>query len=1074
MLKLYYGTELETLAKQLLEDFDENSPENILRPEIFVVPNHGMGQWLSLEMARKNDIAANLEFEFPSERIWKLIRSIDAGIPDTLPSDRGPMTWSLMRLLQDPQVLSDFDNLRHYVQDDDPTQQSVRNWKLSSKIADVFDQYLVYRPDMLLDWEQNNLRYNREAERWQAKLWRKLMRYWKQHYDGQWLHRAQLQQELLEHFKKGSFNKSQLPERVTVFGVSTLPPIFVEIMVALSEIIDVNFYQLSANPKVENPEEFENSLLQSLGKESARFMSVYSRFAKKNYTLAGKANRSSNTSLFKEIQADILRDDSPDGGNLFSSVIDSSIQVHACHSPMREVEVLYDQLLAVLDENQDMNPDDILIMTPDIETYAPMIDAVFGMPDEGQPQIPYSIADRGVQGAGPAVQSFLKIMELAESRFKVTDVLDLLDANPVQEAFGFSEDDLNRLEMWIRDNRVRWGIDGSFKKEMEVPESDHFTWKSGLNRMLLGYAMKQDGDQMHDDIFPYEEIETSADAELAGKFSNFLHALFDISGKVQHPQTPRQWTKELGRVVDKFLPDNRDYFRGISSIRDALEQLNESTSLGNFDGKLPFRIIRSSLEEHLEDQSTGGGRIGRGVTFSSLTPMRSIPFKMIGMIGMNDGAFPRSKIPIEFDLMNLEPQPGDPIRMEEDRYLFLENLWSARSNIYFSYVGKSNRQDTDFPPSVVLREFLDYLEEHYGLDANDLVTKHRLQSFSTSYFKDENEADEELFSYSQTQHQISEQLLNGSGEANGFMDRPLPEPEEHLKQLTINDLVSFFQHPAKLLLRNRLGIYLGEDDVLTDDREFFTLEKLNKHYVKQELLSHFLKGQSLDTLEHTLRSRDMLPEGWAGRQAYQQRVKAVQDFGSEIQSRLEQHQLEDCGVDVEINDFRIVGKLTDLYENAQILYRFGQERPKDLVNLWIRHLLFQLVKPVGHSGSSYLFTWKDGFEQTKVNPVNDAKSILQELLNDYWKGMQQRSDFFPRSSYEYAKSLLVKNKDEQKARENALSEWSESYNGPPGEGEDPYNQLLTENENPIHNADFANVSLKFWTPFLKASGQEGQ
>ncbi|NIR66139.1 MAG: exodeoxyribonuclease V subunit gamma, partial [Aliifodinibius sp.] len=244
-----------------------------------------------------------------------------------------------------------------------------------------------------------------------------------------------------------------------------------------------------------------------------------------------------------------------------------------------------------------------------------------------------------------------------------------------------------------------------------------------------------------------------------------------------------------------FFPDNRDFYWELSMIREGIDKLSEYASLINYNHKIPFSIVRRWLAEQLTAQSTGGGRIGRGVTFSSLMPMRSIPFEVIGMIGMNEGAFPKSKIPIEFDLMHLDRQVGDPIQSEQHRYLFLENLLSARSHVYFSYVGQSNRQDTDFPPSVVLREFVDYLEQNYGFNPDRIIQKHPLQAFSPDYYKDDN-----LFSYSASQLKISRELSDENSNVVPFMKDPLPEPDEEWKHVSLKDLVSFFQHPAKFLL----------------------------------------------------------------------------------------------------------------------------------------------------------------------------------------------------------------------------------------------------------------------------------
>lgn len=1071
MLNLYYSTQLEDLADQLLLELEKNERENLLQPEIFVVQNHGIGQWLSLYMARKEGISANLKFEFPSERIWSLIRLMDDNIPQTLPSDRGPMTWTLMKFFRDDAFLDEFENLRYYIQDEDPQQRALRSWKLSSKIADVFDQYLVYRPDMILGWEERKLQTSEEAERWQLQLWNRLIDYWEKHHDKDNIHRARLQQKLLDQLGNGKLDREALPERISVFGVSSLPPISIEILTELSELIPVNFYQLSVDPNVNDSDNFQNPLLQSLGREGAAFMSLFSDRVDVEFQSVKATANPDSSSVFNEIQSDLKQDTVPSDSALNVPAVDSSIQVHSCHSPMREVEVLYDQLLAVLDENPELNPDDILIMTPDIETYAPMIEAVFEAPDEGQPEIPYSIADRGIQGDRPAIQSFLNILELCGSRFKITDVLDLLDANPIRQAFDFSDDDLNRLEKWMQDNRIRWGIDGTFKQQMNLPKSDHFTWKFGLNRMLLGYAMNPDDDHLFENIFPYEEIETSDDAVLVGRFSRFMQALFRINAMVGKAKPVSEWEKELAQIPEIFLSDNQDYYWEISKIREALGQLSRQADLAAFDKGISFQVVRLWLQEQLKEQATGGGRLGRGITFSSLIPMRSIPFEMIGMIGMNEEAFPRSKIPIEFDLMHLDPRDGDPVQAAEDRYLFLENLISARSQLYFSYVGQSNRQDAEFPPSVVLTELLDYLEDCYGLSTQDIITEHRLQAFSSKYF-----TDDQLFTYSSTQQKISQRLVQGNDTAPSFIDSDLSEPDDDWKQLSVEDLISFFQHPAKFLLRKRLGIYLHEEEVLTEDRELFALERLNKYRVEQELLERFLKEESLENYEQVMQSRDLLPEGWSGRQEYQQKATEAREFGEAIQQQLDQQQLDDREVNIKINDFHISGVLTDVFTDLQLTYRFGGARAKDKIDFWIRHLLFQLAKPDGHPGKSLMVNWDDAtLQQRRLQPVADSQTILADLLDWYWQGLQYPLDFYCKSSYGYAECVLEDEKNDDEGIDQALKKWESQRHGSysyQGEEDDPYNKLITDGEVPFEDSGFKEISREFWRPFFEALNQE--
>lgn len=1074
MLTLCHSTNLEKLADHLLLELHQNPLSNPLAPEVFVVQNHGIGQWLSLTMARQEGVAANLKFEFPAERMWSLARVLDPDIPQTLPSDRGPLTWSIMALLENEQYREGLEVLSQYSNDSDPLRQAVRRWKLSETLAGVFDQYLVFRPDLLVSWEKGNQVYHdNQAEIWQARLWRKLISHWKSSdYKSRWLHRARLQRELLTALNEKKLNPEDLPQRVTVFGVSGMPPVYIKTLVRLSKTIDVHFYQLNIDASKKEAGSFQNPLLQSLGAEGADFLSIFEQYVEDDpevaayYESKGIEETFAVSSDFERVRHDLIQDTGTAGMQPDKSgTVDDTLQVHSCHSPMREVEVLYDQLLAVFDKNKTINPEDVVIMTPDINTYAPMIDAVFGNSDDGQPEIPFAIADRGIDGAYPSIQVFLKLLDLCESRYKVTDVLDILDAVPLQETFEFSGNDLKQVEQWISDNRIRWGINGPFKQDLGVPETKHCTWQAGLDRMILGYAMKPGEDRLYNGIFPYHEIETSDQAELAGRLAHFLNALFDMHKQVKDPLKPADWTEVLLEKVDTFLPDDREHYRELSQIRSAIDQLEDYSHLGGYQNKIPFRIVRSWLKEQLEDQATGGGRMGRGVTFSSLVPMRSIPFKVVGMIGMNEGDFPRSKIHAEFDLMQKEPRIGDRSRANDDRYLLLENIMTAQSHLYFSYVGQSNHQDSDFPPSVVLKEFLDYMAEQYGIDADDdFIQHHPLQAFSPTYFLDKN-----LFSYSETQKHIAGRLLEENKPSKRFMVTDLPEPDEEWKNLSVTDLIAYYRHPAKFVLQKRVGIYLFEENVLDEDREPFSLGGLDGYQMKQTLLDRYLKKESLDDYLQIMRARDMLPQDWVGEQAYSNKVSETKEFGSAVEPFLERNPMEDCEVDLDIGGFHLVGKLSTIYEDAMVMYRYGRCRPKDQVEFWISHVLFQLVKPDSHSGySRYIF--KDKYDNIKLyhlEPPANPQKHLEQLLASYWEGLTCCSYFFPETSHKFAKQWCDKNKPEEEALEKAKGNWIKEYSYS-SDGKDPYNKLMIDSRRPLERQKFKDAAEAFWAPYFKA------
>src|SRR5699024_10635245 len=592
--------------------------------------------------------------------------------------DRQAMVWSLMELLEDPDTLDDFEVLYHYIKSADADRRKTRMWKLSSKIADVFDQYLIYRPAMITGWENGELQNPVDAaERWQAKLWRKLLRHWKQYVDESWLHRAQQQKKLLTQIGKGNFNQSRLPKRLTVFSVSSMPTVFIEILSVLSECIDIQFYQSWISKDKYIHEQYKNPLLQSLNKHEEKYRrSFYSIVNKEGTRINRKYLPTEQTDediLISTLQSDLQHDRQPAN---WKNEIAHSVQVHSCHSPRREIEVLYDQLLYLLDQDPSLSPDEILIMTPDIETYAPNIDAIFGHPDNERPPLPYSIDRASETTTAVVFATFLELLELADSRFKVTDIIDLIDSEPLRQAYSFKDEDIERITQWISENNIKWGIDEEFKKNIDLPATKQFSWKSGMDRMMAGYAMKADNDKLFNGIYPYKEIEGKEAGERMGRFYQLLQSLFKTRKMAEHSYAPQDWANQLNNILDLYF-DDEVHYRPVFHIRNAINQMVEDIKLGGYKSDISIAVVRRELQERLEEQSLGGGRLGSRITFSSLDPMRSLPFKYVGMIGMNEGVFPRSNIPIEFDLMHLHPNAGDPNQSEEDRYLFLENIQSA-------------------------------------------------------------------------------------------------------------------------------------------------------------------------------------------------------------------------------------------------------------------------------------------------------------------------------------------------------------------------------------------------------------
>ncbi len=1065
MLKFYTHSDLYQLAESLHKELANYPAANPLAAEQFVVQNHGMTQWLSQQLAEKEGIAANLDFKFPAELFWQLVRVMNPDISEVLPSERDPMAWAVFYTLQndDGAALS---VLHQYVNDTDPQKKEIRCWSLARRISDVFDQYLTYRPEMLLGWEDNRLTTDKKSEQWQAVLWRKLVKHWSKSEKGNNIHRAALQKQLITAIRQRSLPMDKLSPRISVFGVTAMPPVFLRVLIHLSSLTDVHFYLTNMTV------DYDHALIQSLGKAGREFQQLVKKFNPDNIKLYHdqlslfKKGRQGTSSLFEAIKADLL-----DGKPITNSISPSrSIQVHSCHSPRREVEVLYGQLLHLLDKNEDLNPSDIFILSPQIETYTPEIEAVFGTAEEHMPQIPWHLSE-GAAASQNVDSCFIKLLDIIDSRFKVTEILDLLSCKPVCSAFSFSNEDINTLEKWIDDTRIRWGIDAQQKETLELPGSSNYTWQSGLHRMVAGYAMEAQKDTLFEAIYPYDEIQQSEHAQLLGRFSHFMHQLFQCRQQAKQLHTPAQWSRIFNEWLEQFFSDEKASFSQVQWLREMMNDLETQTSQAAFNDEVSYPVLRNHFKTKLDQKHTGGGRPGRGVTFSSMVSMRNIPAKVIGCIGMDDGVFPRPRHRANFDLIASNPRAGDRLPGKDDRQLFLECIIAARKGLYFSYVGQSNRKEVEFPPSVVLRELIDHIIEKYQIEEKDLIYKHPLQAFSPAYFKQDNK---NLFSYSGINKIISDNLTKTEAESSTFFKGELPEPEEAFKSLSAKGLISFFQHPAKFLMQQRLGVHFRDEAVIDEDCEPFKLNGLEKYNLGQDLLGRFLNSQPLKGYKEIAQAQNLLPEDWPGQDVFNCQVTEVKQFGHFIEYILDQEKLEPKEIDCKLNDFRITGRLDQIYRNEQLLYRFGQMRPKDLIELWVKHLLFQAVKPEDHSGRSMLITRdkKSSVAIFELSPCPDARNIISDLLEIYWKGLQGNTLFFPHVSFEYAQAVLLREKSEQKALQTAERKWlSGPYDNYAREGDDPYNKRIMENNNLFGNNNlkesFKDVSRTFWEAFFK-------
>jgi exodeoxyribonuclease V gamma subunit len=830
---------------------------------------------------------------------------------------------------------------------------------------------------------------------------------------------------------------------------------------------DIARYMTGVAREIDPAEEYlevGNPLLASLGKQGRDFFDLLEN---QNPDIRDYFTDPPGDRLLDHLQADILnlcqRGDDPQA-RLAVTADDRSVQLHVCHSPTRELEVLHDQLLALFQAHPDLRPSDVIVMTPDIEAYGPLIEAVFGSVPRSR-FIPYSIADRGPGAERPLVEAVQQLIELGRGRYPVDRVLGFLEQAAVRRRFGLDTADLALIRDWLRQTRIRWGVDAADRRVgFNLPATDEHSWRAGLERLLLGHALPGGGRRLWADILPYDAIEGSA-ALVLGRLQAFAEGLFTLREEVARDRSPGDWAVVMRDWLDRFFAPPETQSGELQEVRAALDRLVSLAAQAGFEQPVPLSVMRTALNRVLVEQAGSGGFFAGGVTFATMVPMRSIPFEVVCLIGMNHGSYPRPHRSADFDLMSSRYRKGDRSRRQDDRYLFLEALLSARRYFYLSHVGRDVRDNSVLPPSVLISELLDVIErgfapaDGYTTIRMQLIVEHPLQPFSRHYFAGDNPA---LFSYSEELAELGCRAAGERVEVKPFLDAPLPPPDELYSTLSPEQLVRFFEHPARFLLREHLGVQLDMDESALEGREPFVLDGLERYGLYQRLLDWQLEDLDRDQAHRLARAEGLLPHGQVGVNLFEREWSGMRRFAARVRRLLGSEARDPVEIDHVVNELRLQGRLDRLTEAGLIGYRPATIKSKDRLRLWLRHLLLNLRRPDGVEPVS---RWLGLDGEVQLSPVSDAESRLGELVRLYRRGLCEPLPLFERSSWAYAERLHA-GKSSNEALKAARTTW-EGNDFSPGEfRQDAYLALAFRGREDPLDETFTALAEQFWEPFF--------
>lgn len=1058
-----------------LADLLAQLPPDPFSPEVVAVPTAGIERWVAQELSLRlgtalgatDGICANVAFPFPGTLVTRALEAA-AGLPeDADPWSPDRLVWAVLARFADrpdPHIWGPAQS--HLAADDDG-----RRYQAARHLADLFDRYAVHRPEMVRAWSSGrdvgpDLDAIGARHAWQPRAWRALR---------ETLDVPSTAERLEDAARRLAADEValDLPARLSVFGLSALPASYLEVLAALAAPRDVHLFLRHPSPalwdRIEAIHERQpprrgprmddrtadaprHPLLRSWGRDAREMQTVFAALGAppahhQPVPAVAEVAAAGAPTLLHRLQADLREDRLPVGAPAGETPdhrpalepTDRSVQVHASHGRLRQVQVLRDAILHLLADLPDLEPRDIIVMCPDVEAFAPYVDAVFGaqavQPDatdeaapagRDTPPLRVRIADRSLRQVNPVLKVLAELLDLADDRLTGPQVFDLLSRAPVRARFVFSDDDLARIEAWIPELGIRWGLDAEDRDRYDLGGVDANTWRFGMQRLLTGVAVADEDLRLIADTVPYDDVEGS-DVELAGRLAECVARLTGVITALRTARTLRGWATVLTDAAQQLtLTAGVDAWQEVQLHRlldTLLEQAGSAVDTVTI-GLVDLRVL---LGDRLRGRPSRASHRTGDLTFSTLVPMRAVPHRVVCLLGMDDGSFPRRTVADGDDLIDHVPFVGDRDPRTEDRQLLLDALLAATDHLVITYSGRDERTNEPLPPAVPVGELLDVVDATVATGALDergepvparrwVVVEHPLQPFDARNYRADGLGIAGPWSFDRIGLSGARAHAGELAEVPPFLYEPLPPRDEDRQVVDLGQLVRFLEQPVRFFLGERLGVWLRTDRDAAQDGIPLDLTGLPKWAIGDRLLTALRQGHTRAAWERAERARGTLPPDPLARTILDEVCPIVEALVAAADEHLGAAPAQAHDVDLPLADGRrLIGTVGSVHGEVLGYVTYSSLKAKHRLAAYARVVALTAVAPETPWRAVLLGRRKrkDPVEVCRIGPLADdpatrraeAATRLATLLDLYDRGLRAPAPLYGDTSQAIARGV---------------------------------------------------------------------